>query len=106
MREELLEIIKDEDRVITENIDPQYLSDNLGRKHGTASALVFAKSTEEVSGILEVNLTIPVYRNLSNFNNKRYIEQLSEDSCFSLFCKNLNIVDLRNSQTELKYDLS
>ncbi|WP_026654590.1 FAD-linked oxidase C-terminal domain-containing protein [Butyrivibrio sp. AE3003] len=34
MREELLEIIKDEDRVITENIDPQYLSDNLGRKHG------------------------------------------------------------------------
>lgn len=42
MREELLEIIKDEDRVITENIDPQYLSDNLGRKHGTASALVLA----------------------------------------------------------------
>ena len=53
MREELLEIIKDEDRVITENIDPQYLSDNLGRKHGTALALVFAKSTEEVSGILK-----------------------------------------------------
>lgn len=53
MREELLEIIKDEDRVITENIDPQYLSDNLGRKHGTASALVFAKSTEEVRGILK-----------------------------------------------------
>ena len=49
---------------------------------------------------------IPVYRHLSNFNNKRYIEQLSEDSCSSLFRKNFNIVDLRNSQTELKYDLS
>ena len=49
MREELLEIIGDEKRVITGNIDSKYLSDNLGRKHGSAAALVFPTSTEEVS---------------------------------------------------------
>ena len=52
------------------------------------------------------NRQIEVCLSLSNFNNKCYIEQLSEDSCSSLFRKNLNIVDLRNSQTKLKYDLS
>lgn len=53
MRESLLEIIGDEKRVITENIDEKYLSDNLGRRKGKAAALVFVKSTEEVSHILK-----------------------------------------------------
>lgn len=53
MREDLLAVIKDEKRVITENIEHKYLSDNLGRRHGTAEALVFPVSTEEVSGILK-----------------------------------------------------
>ena len=53
MREELLEIIGDESRVITGNIDSKYLSDNLGRKHGSAAALVFPTSTEEVSKVLK-----------------------------------------------------
>lgn len=52
MRDDLLALIKDEKRVITENIEHKYLSDNLGRKQGTAGALVFPVSTEEVSGIL------------------------------------------------------
>ena len=34
MKEALLSIIKDENRIITDQIDPQYLSDNLGRKKG------------------------------------------------------------------------
>ena len=52
MKEALLSIIKDENRIITGQIDPQYLSDNLGRKKGTAEAVVFPVSTEEVSGIM------------------------------------------------------
>lgn len=52
MRDDLLALIKDEKRVITENIEHKYLSDNLGRKQGTAGALVFPVSTGEVSGIL------------------------------------------------------
>lgn len=52
MREELLKIICDESRVITEHIDEKFLSDSLGRKKGTAAALVFPVSTEEVSHIL------------------------------------------------------
>ncbi len=46
-------MIGDKDRVICENIPPEYLSDTLGRLRGTASALVFAKSTAEVSEILK-----------------------------------------------------
>lgn len=53
MREDILAIVKDENRVITENIDSKYLSDNLGRKHGNAAALVLPISTEEVSEILK-----------------------------------------------------
>ena len=45
-------VIKDENRVIFADIPEEYLSDTLGRLKGTASALVFVKSTEEVSGIL------------------------------------------------------
>ncbi|MCH5208523.1 MAG: FAD-binding protein [Oscillospiraceae bacterium] len=49
----LHEIIDDKSRVITENIEEKYLSDTLGRLKGNASALVFVKSAEEVSGILK-----------------------------------------------------
>lgn len=48
----LREIIGDENRVITENIEEKYLSDTLGRLKGDAAALVFVKSAEEVSAIL------------------------------------------------------
>ena len=53
MREELLKIIADKERVITDNIEEKYLSDSLGRKKGTAKALVFPASTEEVSGVMK-----------------------------------------------------
>ncbi|MCH5196796.1 MAG: FAD-binding oxidoreductase, partial [Oscillospiraceae bacterium] len=49
----LRNIIGDKSRVITENIEEKYLSDTLGRLKGSASALVFVKSAEEVSGILK-----------------------------------------------------
>lgn len=48
----LYKIIGDESRVITENIEEKYLSDTLGRLKGSAAALVFVKSAEEVSAIL------------------------------------------------------
>lgn len=52
--EELSKIIKDKDRVVYKgNIEQKYLSDTLGRKKGSARALVFAKSTEEVSEVLK-----------------------------------------------------
>lgn len=53
MKEALRLIIKDSDRIQTENIEKKYLSDNLYRKVGSAGALVFPVSTEEVSGILK-----------------------------------------------------
>ena len=50
---ELSKIIQDSSRVIfSPDIEQKYLSDQLGRKKGNASALVFAESTEEVSAIL------------------------------------------------------
>lgn len=52
MREQLLKIINDENRVITEHIEKKYLSDNLERRLGSARAVVFPVSTEEVSGLL------------------------------------------------------
>lgn len=52
MREQLLKIIQDESRVITEHIEKKYLSDNLERRLGSAKAVVFPVSTEEVSGLL------------------------------------------------------
>lgn len=49
----LTTIIKDESRIVYgNNIEQKYLSDTLGRKKGSASALVFVKSTEEVSAVL------------------------------------------------------
>ena len=50
--QDLSRIIPDPERIITENIDRKYLSDQLGRKQGHADALIFAVSTEEVSGVL------------------------------------------------------
>ena len=53
LREDLSRIIPDPERIITDNIDRKYLSDQLGRKQGHAEALVFTLSTEEVSGVLQ-----------------------------------------------------
>ena len=51
---QLKTIIQDPARVIfAENIEEKYLSDQLGRKKGNASALVFVESTEEVSAVLK-----------------------------------------------------
>lgn len=52
MREDLLQLIGDPERVITEQIEDKYLSDTLGRRHGTAAALVFPLSTAEVSAVM------------------------------------------------------
>ena len=49
----LREIIPDESRLVFDHIPPEFLSDTLGRRKGEASALVFAKSTEEVSKLLQ-----------------------------------------------------
>ena len=60
---ELTSIIKDPSRVVfSQDIEPKYLSDQLGRKHGDASALVFPNSTQEVSDVLKFAHTnnIPV----------------------------------------------
>ena len=52
-KQALQEIIPDSERLLfEENIPSEYLSDALGRRTGTADALVFARSTEEVSGVL------------------------------------------------------
>ena len=48
----LKKILPDAGRVVTDGIEERYLSDTLGRLRGRAAALVFAESTEEVSGIL------------------------------------------------------
>lgn len=49
----LREIIPDESRLVFDHIPPEFLSDTLGRRKGEASSLVFAKSTEEVSKLLQ-----------------------------------------------------
>lgn len=53
MREELLKIIGDEKRVITEKIEKKYLSDNLERRIGSAKAVIFPVSTKEISELLK-----------------------------------------------------
>lgn len=50
---ELIELIGDPQRVILENIDETYLTDSLGRTKGSAQALVFVKTTEEVSKVMK-----------------------------------------------------
>lgn len=52
-RTALKNIIPDESRLVFDHIPPEYLSDTLGRRKGEASALVFAKSTEEASKVLQ-----------------------------------------------------
>ena len=52
-RTALKNIIPDESRLVFDHIPPEFLSDTLGRRKGEASALVFAKSTEEVSKVLQ-----------------------------------------------------
>ena len=52
-RTALKTIIPDENRLVFDHIPPEFLSDTLGRRKGEASALVFAKSTEEVSKVLQ-----------------------------------------------------
>ncbi len=53
-RDKILEIVKDSERVVfSEQIKDIYLSDKLGRIKGKADALVFVKSTQEVSSILK-----------------------------------------------------
>ncbi len=49
---ELYDIISDKDRVLLENIPEAALSDTLGRRRGTAQALVYPLSTEEVSAVM------------------------------------------------------
>ena len=51
--QDLLKIISDPERVKLGNIEDKYLSDTLGRLKGTAAALVFSKSTEEVSAVMK-----------------------------------------------------
>lgn len=45
-------IIQDADRLIFRGIEEKYLSDALGRRRGTAEALVFPLNTQEVSSVL------------------------------------------------------
>ena len=52
-RTALKNIIPDESRLVFDHIPPEFLSDTLGRRKGEASALVFVKSTEEVSKLLQ-----------------------------------------------------
>ncbi len=50
---QLTTLIQDSSRVVfAPDIEEKYLSDQLGRKKGNASALVFVNSTEEVSAVL------------------------------------------------------
>ena len=50
--QELYNIISDPSRVKLDGIEDKYLSDTLGRLKGTAAALVFPVSTEEVSEVM------------------------------------------------------
>ena len=52
MKEALLDIINDPERVITENIEEKYIADEHGTLRGEASAVVFPVSAQEVSGVL------------------------------------------------------
>ena len=49
----MLKIIGDEKRVITEKIEKKYLSDNLERRIGSAKAVIFPVSTQEISELLK-----------------------------------------------------
>jgi len=51
--EALYRIVPDRNRIVTEEIGEKYLSDALGRHIGSAEALVFPSSTDEVSRIMK-----------------------------------------------------
>ncbi len=51
--QELYDIISDRERVVLGDIEEKYLTDTLGRLKGTAAALVFPTSTEEVSRVMK-----------------------------------------------------
>lgn len=53
IKDKLSAIIQDSHRILTDNIEKKYLSDNLERKIGTAEAVVFPVSTKEVSDIMK-----------------------------------------------------
>lgn len=53
MEAALKAILKDDTRIVTKQIEKKYLSDHLGRKTGTAAALVFPVSVQEVSAIMK-----------------------------------------------------
>ena len=53
LKKQLGEMIREPERVVTEEIPEAYLSDTLGRLQGKAAALVFVKSTQEVSQIMK-----------------------------------------------------
>lgn len=53
LKEILKEIIPDQGRLIFDDIEPKDQSDTLGRLVGSAEAIIFARSTEEVSAILK-----------------------------------------------------
>jgi glycolate oxidase len=52
-KQRLQQIITDPQRIRFEDIPADYLSDTLGRRKGTAKALIFPVTTEEVSGIMK-----------------------------------------------------
>lgn len=52
-RQAVRALLGDGSRALFEGIEPKYLSDTLGRLRGTAQALVFPTSTQEVSAILQ-----------------------------------------------------
>ncbi|OCN02106.1 2-hydroxy-acid oxidase [Clostridium sp. W14A] len=52
-KEILQSIIPDERRLVFDQIEPKYLSDTLGRLRGNAEAILFVRSTEEVSAVLK-----------------------------------------------------
>ena len=54
MIERLRELIRDPERVVTGEIEDKYLTDQLGRLKGTARALVFPISTEEVAAVMKL----------------------------------------------------
>ena len=52
--EDILKIVGDKERVLkSEEAENKYLSDALGRRHGTADAIVFALSAKEVSEVFK-----------------------------------------------------
>jgi len=70
LREDLAKIIPDRDRLITENIGEEYTRYAHGSLQGTADAVIFPTSTEEVSRIMRYawNHHIPVTPRGANTN--------------------------------------